>query len=70
MPTVVRFELEEIRSINLDKSGAVVSGFFFVEIHYNSEIKHLIETTKRKLREKEAKAKKALKEAKSTKDTN
>ena len=46
----MRFEVQDIREINLQKSTAVISGKFYIEIKYNSEIKELIRQTNAFLR--------------------
>ena len=45
LPTTVRFEIHDVREINLEKSTAAISGNFFIEIHYNNEVKELIRQT-------------------------
>ena len=46
LPTVVRYEIQNVGEINLKKSSAVIRGVLFIEIHYNDEVKRLIEETK------------------------
>ena len=42
---MVRFEVHDIREINLEKSTAVISGNLLIEIKYNKEVKKLIDET-------------------------
>ena len=41
----MRFEIQDVREINLEKSMAVVSGHLYIEIRYNDEIDRFIKNT-------------------------
>jgi len=53
----MRFEVQEVREINLEKSMAVVSGQLHIEIFYNDEIDELIKYTFAYKKEEERKQK-------------
>ena len=57
LPTVVRYEIQNVGEINLKKSSAVIRGVLFIEIHYNDEVKRLIEETKQTLKNERKNAK-------------